>query len=493
VRPFFSIAALSFGIAFATGALAQAGDVPSAAAKSEARERFDRGLRLFEKGENAGALAEFKRANELFPNPLVLYNMGLVYAAMNRPVQAVDALGAFLSQAQLSQRSQRQHAKQIHDEQASRIANLLVKTNVSATVDVDGIEVGQTPLAAPIRVASGAHVVGAQAPGYLTTRNEVTLPGLVTQTIELQLLPAASRMAQLWLSTVPQGAEIWVNGQSAGVTPLSTSIAVTPGTVNVEARRVGYTSAARTLTLGDGARGDVTLALQEDTATPATRKSLLRIVASEPGVEVFVDGVVRSNAGSGVLLPEGQHQLRVVLSGFEPYERTVTLPAGGEIPLAVILMPTTEMRASYESSVRTRKIVGWSLLGVGAAMAIGGAVYGITQLSDVSDARNYLAGINANEADRTNACYINQGPTYVLRGCDVIKADAQNQVDTAVLHRNLGFIGGGVGVLVAGVGTYYLLTAGDPNRYRKGADVALAHASFWLGDGSGGVSLGGHF
>lgn len=493
MRPFLSIAALSFGLAFATASPTRAADAPSAAAKSEARERFDRGLHLFEKGENAGALAEFKRANELVPNPLVLYNMGLVYAAMNRPVQAVDALGAFLSQAPPSQRAQRQHAKEIRDEQASRIANLMVKTTVPATLDVDGIEVGQTPLAAPIRVGSGAHIVGAQAPGYLTTRKEVTLPGQVTQTVELQLLPAADRMAQLSLSTVPQGAEIWVNGQAVGVTPLASSIAVMPGTVNVEARRAGYTSATRTLTLGDGARGDVTLALAEDATTPATKRSLLRIVASEPGVEVSVDGIVRSNAGSGVLLPEGQHQLRVVLAGFEPYERTVTLPAGGETPLAVILIPTTETRASYESSVRTRKIVGWSLLGVGAAMAIGFTVYGITQLSDVSDARNYLAGVNANEANATNPCYINQGNTYQLRGCDVIKGDAQNRVDTAVLHRNLGFIGGGVGVLVAGVGTYYLLTAGDPNRYRKSADVALSHANFWFADRSGGFSLGGNF
>ena len=134
-----------------------------------------------------------------------------------------------------------------------------------------------------------------------------------------------------------------------------------------------------------------------------------------------------------------------------------------------------------------------SLLGVCAAMAIGFTVYGITQLSDVSDARNYLAGVNANEANATNPCYINQGNTYQLRGCDVIKGDAQNRVDTAVLHRNLGFIGGGVGVLVAGVGTYYLLTAGDPNRYRKSADVALSHANFWFADRSGGFSLGGNF
>ena len=70
-----------------------------AQARAEARERFDRGLRLFEEGDNGGALAEFKRAHELVPNPLVLFNIGLVYAALGRPVEATDALDRVLRDA----------------------------------------------------------------------------------------------------------------------------------------------------------------------------------------------------------------------------------------------------------------------------------------------------------------------------------------------------------------------------------------------------------
>ena len=65
-------------------------------ARAEARERFDRGLRLFDEGDSAGALAEFKRAHELVPNQLVLFNIGLVYAALARPVEATDALDRVL-------------------------------------------------------------------------------------------------------------------------------------------------------------------------------------------------------------------------------------------------------------------------------------------------------------------------------------------------------------------------------------------------------------
>src|SRR5207302_42921 len=90
---------------------------PSPAVKAEARERFDTGLHLFEKGENAGALAEFKRAYQLIPNPVVLYNMGLVYAAMNRPVDALDALTQFLADPGAAGAQHKTHAQQVRDEQ----------------------------------------------------------------------------------------------------------------------------------------------------------------------------------------------------------------------------------------------------------------------------------------------------------------------------------------------------------------------------------------
>ena len=63
---------------------------PTPAIKAEARERFDRGVRLFEKGENASALAEFKRVNEIIPTPLVLYNMGDARLALSKYEEAIQ-------------------------------------------------------------------------------------------------------------------------------------------------------------------------------------------------------------------------------------------------------------------------------------------------------------------------------------------------------------------------------------------------------------------
>src|SRR5271165_6830938 len=66
-------------------------------ARSEAAERFDRALRMVNSGDLSGGLAEFQRAYALVPSAVVIYNLGLVNAALNRPVSAARALEKALS------------------------------------------------------------------------------------------------------------------------------------------------------------------------------------------------------------------------------------------------------------------------------------------------------------------------------------------------------------------------------------------------------------
>src|SRR5258708_27144186 len=97
-------------------ASAQSGDT-APEARTEAAERFDRGLRLFNRGDTASALAEFRRAYALIPNVLVLYNIGLVYAQMGRPVEASDALEQVLASPGALSPERLATARRSHDEQ----------------------------------------------------------------------------------------------------------------------------------------------------------------------------------------------------------------------------------------------------------------------------------------------------------------------------------------------------------------------------------------
>lgn len=476
------------------GAAAPAAAPAAAAVKTEARERFDRGLNLFEKGEHAAALAEFKRAFELIPNPVVLYNMGLVYAAMNRPVEAVDALDRFYAatgdKATVEQKHQ---GGKVRAEQAARIARLMVVTNHPSTVELDGVEAGHTPMTEPLAVPSGAHTITAIAPGFQPSRREVTLAGQVTETVSLALVPTETGAAHLAVTTPVPGAEVWINDKRVGVTPLLGTVAVAPGEVRIELRRDGYLSSSKAMHIDEGANARVDLSLDEDPAATSP-KGRLRLALSVSGsTEIAVDGTPRGNTADGLSLPAGPHTLRVDCVGFEPYNRSIQIDPGRDLALAVSLVPTLETQTRDEDSARTRRIVGWSMMGGGVATAVGAAAYAILTRHDVSQAQASLNDQLAKEQNTANLpptsrdpCY--DGPDrmpnyYEGFGCGAIKAGLQNQVDSAKLKRVLAWSGVGVGAIAAGIGGYLLATSGAAR------GVGGTRVGLWTTGKIGGLTL----
>jgi hypothetical protein len=467
---------------------------PSPAVKAEARERFDTGLRLFEKGENAGALAEFKRAYQLIPNPVVLYDMGLVYAAMNRPVDALDTLNQFIAEPGEAGAEQKVHADQVRAEQTKRIAQLVVLTDHPATIEVDGVEVGRTPLAKPIRVASGSHVVAVEAPGFLGSRREVTLAGQITETIAMGMEPTDTRMAQLVVTAVVPGAEVVVNGKRVGATPLPASVAVPPGKVTVEVQRAGYLTAAQTISLDEGARGELTFTLEEDPAAAATLKGRLVVTASEPGAEMSIDGGARRLVAGSASVPVGPHHVRLEKAGFEVAERNVEIVNGQDASLLVTLVPTTETEERRDEARRSTRVVAWSLAAGGVALLAGGIVFGLVSQGNITSAQNDVNGVVASQMHEfltdgvtTNACWIN-GADYAAAGCGGTLSSAQNKVSTDKLERDLGFGVAGLGLVAAGVGVVMLATTG-----KSEPGTATTTATAWADGHRAGVMLGGRF
>lgn len=243
----------------------------SDSARNEARERFDRGLRLFNQQDNQGALAEFVRAYELVPHPLVLYNIGLVYAATARPVQAVEAFDRLLGAPAGLTAEKLSRVRLERDRQAALIAEIEIVTPVAgAIVELDGVEVGRTPLTSPLRVASGSHIVGVIAPGYAPSRKSLMVAGKTRTRLEFELVAQAAQLAHLTVRTRLPGADVIVDGERVGTTPLAASLALTPGTHAVELRRPGYTTVKQTLTLGPASTGTLELEPQLDAASLGT-------------------------------------------------------------------------------------------------------------------------------------------------------------------------------------------------------------------------------
>ncbi len=485
-------------------AAAAAATAPPAASRSEAAERFDRALRLFEEGDNAAALAEFRRVQEIAPNPVVLYNIGLVSAAMGRSVEAVDALGAVLKDPATLGKERAARATHVLQEQSARIAEVDVIVNVpGARIEVDGVEVARAPLTAPIRVSSGSHVIGAVVEGYVPERREVLVAGRANAPFKFDLVEMQGRrLANLSLRTTTLGADVLVDGKVVARTPLAATLALAPGQHQIELRRAGYKPKAQTLELGDGATGELAWQLEVDPASLAMEGADVVLEVSEPNALVFVDGNSVGAYTGPLRLPKGPHKLRVERAGFFAWERNVEVAAQNEA-LSVVLEPTAQTRADLASNVRFHRTWGWLSLGGGALIAGAGVGFLVVNSGPKHDARRAIDVVRGQEAADDPPCDLSgsglpEVPANTEEECQFAIDSAYSDYDKYKGRDVFGWIGVGVGAALVGTGIVLLATGDDPNKYApKGRSTSESVSNVklvpWIGLGTSGATLTGSF
>jgi hypothetical protein len=475
-----------FRRAVVLASLALLGAAPARAetsARAEAAERFDRGMALLEEGDNAGALAELTRVYEIAPHPQVLYNLGLVYAALGRPVEAVRTFDRLLANPGALPEARLARARDTRQRQALRVGWLEVTTSAPASIEVDGVIVGPTPLAEPIALAAGNHVVAALGPSYLPVGKEVLIAGQAHVALELELQPSERPLAHLTIRAAVPGADVLVDGQAVGRTPLPGSVAVAPGRRAVELRRAGYRPARQELTLDDGATAETTFDLAEDEGARA-KLGWLVLAVSEADPDVVVDGRPRGAYGEPIALQPGPHDVRVARAGFLAAERTVFVPEGARTTTHVTLVPTPETRVAYKQRARLMRGLGW-----------GGVVGGVV----IAGAATAVVALNRGALDRATADYDSVAAACEAGGLDNRRECDRNQaVADELNHREnlqtFGIIGAVVGVAAAGTGVALLLLGDDPSRYdRVARDRDQPALGGWFAPGGGGLRLAGTF
>ncbi len=467
---------------------------PSAVARQEAAERFDRGVRLFNQGDNSGALVEFKRAFELTSDPLLLFNIGLVYAEQRRPVDAVDALDRLLgSPAKLSP-DQRAKAERVRSEQAAYIAFIEVTTTVPAVIDVDGVEVGRTPLVGRLRIPSGTHQVGAVAAGYAPSHKAVDIAGGETQKLTFELVPGEAALGHVGIHSALPGAEVFIDGKPvAGVkTPLRSTLALAPGEHQIELRRDGYRPASQMVRIDLGSTADIKLDPELDPLAAERVGGKLRVDAGQPDAVVSVDGQPPVATGDALRIPAGPHHLVVTCAGFQAAELDVDVQPSATASADVHLQPTLETRQAYQSHVESRRIWGWTLTGIGAAATITGVVLVLTGRSALNDANTNLATVQKSMV-RFGMGICDPANQIDIPSCQAMLDDANNKVSNAKLRINIGYVTGGVGIAGVVVGTVLLLTGDESSRYERTPGLAHLGLRGWTAPDGGGLLVSGRF
>lgn len=168
-------------------------DKKSADAK-EAELRFQRARQLFDEGDYALALVEFKRAYDLSPNYRVLFNIAQIQIQLLDYASAQLVLEKFLSdggaEVPAVKRAQAEGDLQMLRQ---RTAHLTLTSAPPAEVTIDDVAVGSTPLSAPLLVNAGQRKVVVARAGYLPFAKLVTLAGGDTQDLAVTLTPVPPR------------------------------------------------------------------------------------------------------------------------------------------------------------------------------------------------------------------------------------------------------------------------------------------------------------
>lgn len=486
-----------FVFSWASVAVAQEPSDP----KTEARERFGRGLRLFNDGDNAGALAEFERAYAISPHAFVLYNIGLVHSAMGRSADAADALGRVLANPGNLDSEKLERAKKTREAALARVAMIAVSANVEgAEVEVDGIAVGKTPFASPLRVTSGRRIVGIVAPGYAPERREVSVAGQAKVDVRFELKAFEGRLAHLELRSKVPGVDVLVDKKPIGKTPLPATVALIPGKHRIVFKRPGFVEEGRDVNVGPGATGRISVDPEPDPAALSVEGGRLALDLTESDAVVKIDGRAHGKYVGSIRLPHGPHALVVERAGFDPVQREIVVARGGTTTVRVELEPTPEYRASYESKATQFRTWGW--VGVIGGVVVAGASTGYL-LWNQGEKNRYLDEAKSFDAQPGNRahgdlCDDNHVGelSYDPLECDRRKGIALDDYDSVKKRDTFGWLGVGVGAAAAITGGVLLLTGDDPDHYtheRPELGKTKLSPVVWFGGDAHGMGIAGTF
>ncbi|MBL8602055.1 MAG: PEGA domain-containing protein [Myxococcales bacterium] len=435
---------------------------PSPAAVSEARDRYQRGVELFDEHNYSAAMVEFQRAYELTRNAVVLFNISATHELSGHFVEALDAMLLYERDAPRDVVARRRaEIDAALGRLRGRIGTVIVR------FDAPGLEVRIDNLVRPasearngLRVSAGRHRIALSAQHFQRREEEFDIAGGTTLALSEPLVPEAAFMA---VDCNVAGAEVVIDGRVVATTPTTSPLPVSEGSHHVMIRRPGFTTYETDVnSVGAGARVRAQLTWAEPIADDIAARLL--VTASEPNIVVSLGGRRLNNDGREAL-PPGPHRLRVERDNFLADERDVNLASGQTTNLSVILAPTPAYRAQYEASVRSRRTAGLAVVGAGLAVALGGGLWFALDTNPTYQ-DNVAAADSANAA--FDACRANNGCTTFMP-LQRAAITAEDTRDNSAITRwvSLGVIGaGGLTALIGGV---ILLTGPSSSRFQRTA------------------------
>jgi len=219
---------------------------PPPTPKERARKLLKEGVRLIGEADYAAALERFKRAQQLYPSPKLLINIGTTLRYLGNNAEAARAYEAYLVHPK-AQPKRKAELKRILGEIDLVVGKLTIRLfESSVSVRLDGRLLQPRGSRIEVRVAPGEHTIVAEKLGKLPAVRNVTLSARQQLVVELRLDDSSGGQPKIVIVEKAASAQPIVGLAIAGVGLAGLGLAAAFGVLAADADKEAAARCANT-------------------------------------------------------------------------------------------------------------------------------------------------------------------------------------------------------------------------------------------------------
>jgi uncharacterized membrane protein len=215
-------------------------------------------------------------------------------------------------------------------------AQLFVSTSpTGASLTIDGKSMGPTQKAGiSVAVESGTHHIVVEKEGYLRNEQDVSVHPGEKKSVAVTLEKRGVDFAEVRITTTPDQAVVFVDGNRKGRTPLSLKN-ITPGEHSLTISKGGYEERNEQITVASGKKKDLEYVL-----ISKQQPAALLVNTSPSGAQLTVDGTQVGKTPASIQdITPGGHSLTLSKEGYQTRSERVSIASGEKKSVEYPLTP----------------------------------------------------------------------------------------------------------------------------------------------------------
>ena len=266
----------------------------------------------------AAAARSFDAANKAQPSSEALEGLANAYYQGGQLGEAHAAYSEWLDKYGAKAPAAKKKAAEARlKELGEKTGTVTIAVNEpGAEVVVDDKPFGKSPLAGPLRLASGPHRVRVTKDGFIAFDQSPNVAAGTTTNVQITLVPSTTKGKLVVKEKTGKPVRVLVDGVDMGDAPWTGEVEA--GQHEVGARGTGLAATAQKVTVERGKTQDVELVASANTAS-------VKIGTSDAKGLIYIDDKLVGEGSFIGDLPAGTHKLKITREGYDPFEEDLVV------------------------------------------------------------------------------------------------------------------------------------------------------------------------